>query len=511
MEVNRIAGQNLAAPKKMQSMAQQPSFSGAPLNVSKEIMNSLHHKKAIEMMKKLEFLKGELGGILITAVGTGLVAPIFIGFNPFVKTPKNATPEEKKEVVNTKLYTAMRQPISAALAILFQASVQKYIDKGLDFFFNNPKYANKMRRDINQSDINTDTYIKDTVKKELKQSGEKKPSALKALFSKEAKEQRAAYDAKMKERVGKIKESQLQKIADEFEATGRIKIGDSFLDNETTAKLVNEQIDGYIQFAKTLQKTPDQINHYVKRADILMENEAHLREIFKEIPIKEIQLAEEGSAEIKQLYARTTGIVENLLRNEKNTDVRKLLEEVLQRPEDIRANRIQRTLQRIDTIKEMCGGSYSKQKYLDALIKRKNVLEDRIVKLTASKIADPKAANEKTIKKAIQQAVEHCNFTRENEIVSTVLKNTSVFSHDKEALKKKIVKDVTKGYKKLVDKSYKSLNQITKVLIGVFITLPITCTALNWIYPRFMELFFPKLAGVKKASAEKAEKNGGDK
>ena len=50
-------------------------------------------------MKSLEWLKGEIGGILITAFGTGLVAPIFIGFNPFVKAPKNATPEEKKEKI----------------------------------------------------------------------------------------------------------------------------------------------------------------------------------------------------------------------------------------------------------------------------------------------------------------------------------------------------------------------------------------------------------------------------
>ena len=50
------------------------------------------------MMKKLEWLKGEIGGIIITAIGTGTVAPIFIAFNPFARAPKNATPDEKKKI-----------------------------------------------------------------------------------------------------------------------------------------------------------------------------------------------------------------------------------------------------------------------------------------------------------------------------------------------------------------------------------------------------------------------------
>ncbi|MBQ3819601.1 hypothetical protein II810_04055, partial [bacterium] len=60
---------------------------------------------------------------------------------------------------------------------------------------------------------------------------------------------------------------------------------------------------------------------------------------------------------------------------------------------------------------------------------------------------------------------------------------------------------------------YKSWNQFTKIGVGVLITLPITCTALNWVYPRFMELFFPKLAGVKKAQSpqQQEQKVGGGK
>ena len=50
---------------------------------------------------------------------------------------------------------------------------------------------------------------------------------------------------------------------------------------------------------------------------------------------------------------------------------------------------------------------------------------------------------------------------------------------------------------------------MTKIAVGVSVTLPITCTVLNWVYPRFMNIFFPNLAGVKKEAD--AKKFGGVK
>ena len=106
------------APNLLVSGAKKTTHFTGMSSVEKDMMNLLHHKKAIEFMKSFDWLKGEIGGILLTAIGTGLVAPIFIGFNPFVHAPKNATQKEKDDVKNTKQYTAMRQPVSAALAIL---------------------------------------------------------------------------------------------------------------------------------------------------------------------------------------------------------------------------------------------------------------------------------------------------------------------------------------------------------------------------------------------------------
>ena len=107
--------------------AANPNFSGSLTGITPEIASDtdklveflLKNKKARAFINKFKSWQGELGGIMITAIGTGLIAPLSIAFNPFVKSKPNATEEEKKELDNTKKYTAMRQPISAALAIFF--------------------------------------------------------------------------------------------------------------------------------------------------------------------------------------------------------------------------------------------------------------------------------------------------------------------------------------------------------------------------------------------------------
>lgn len=490
-----------------------PNFTGMS-KAEKEMMNLLHHKKWIEFMKSFEWLKGEIGGILLTALGTGAVAPIFIGFNPFVHAPKNATEKEKEDVKNTKQYTAMRQPVSAGLAILFQAGVQKYIDKGLDAIFNNPELSKYARLNLDQQVINTDSYIKSTVKKEMDAQGMKKPSLISSWFSKDAKARRDAYTEAFDSRVDTIKDAQLQKVADGLEETGKILIGERSLDNMTTANLVNKQIDKYIEDAVKLKKRHDQIVFYKDRAQTLIENEDYLKEIFKDIPVEKVRTTMDEK-ELKSLYEQVGRSVQELLDKETNPKVQVILREIMDKPEDLRANRIERTLQRIESIKKMCRSypdGFTPENYEDALHERNKVLSKRIVELKEAKIKEPGLADEKAIKAAINKVAEACRFRRGDKIMEPLLENTNTFGSNIEKLGKKVFKDVAKAYKKLVDNNYKSWNQITKIGVGVLITLPITCTALNWVYPRFMELFFPKLAGVKKDKApQNVQQQGGDK
>ena len=479
--------------QNQKAQAAQPQFKGG-LSYSERIAESLPHAKTIKAMKSLEWLKGEIGGILITALGTGLVAPIFIGFNPFVKAPKNATPEQKKENENTKLYTAMRQPISAALAIVFQASVQKYIDKGLDKVFNNPNISKYARTNLDQQELNTKTYIQSKVKKAMKKDGETKPSLIKSLFSKEAKAQRKAYVENFNAKVANIQNEQIDNIARKFQETGKINIGERYLGWQSTSKLVNDQIDSYIQDARALQKTPEKIAKYINRAELLTNNEAGIRNVFGQISEQNV-----------------TSDVQKLLTKESNPDIKTLLQEILNKPEDLRYSRVQRTLQRIDCIKTMCGGNFTRDKYKNALVERNGILADRIVELTGAKL-DTKTADQKAVKEAIEKIAQQCSFKDvEGSIQRSVLCDTDTFGKDLSKITKKVYKDITKGYKKLVENNYKSWNQFTKIGVGVFITLPITCTALNWVYPRFMDIFFPSLSGADEKKPEQAQKIGGNK
>lgn len=74
-------------------------------------------KNSKKIPKALTYLgqnDGEILNTVVTAVGTSVVAPIFIAGNPLSK--------EDKE---TKWYSAMRQPISAVIALVFQLYVNK--------------------------------------------------------------------------------------------------------------------------------------------------------------------------------------------------------------------------------------------------------------------------------------------------------------------------------------------------------------------------------------------------
>jgi hypothetical protein len=82
---------------------------------------------------------------------------------------------------------------------------------------------------------------------------------------------------------------------------------------------------------------------------LLTNNEAGIRNVFGQISEQNV-----------------TSDVQKLLAKESNPDIKTLLQEILNKPEDLRYSRVQRTLQRIDCIKTMCGGNFTRDKYKNA-------------------------------------------------------------------------------------------------------------------------------------------------
>ena len=139
---------------KRQRVAYKPNFTAlttpkVDVNLKDEIKNFM--PPIIKGMKRVTDNMGEVQNIIINALGTGLVAPIFIKWNPLSKTDED-----------TRTYSAWRQPVSAALAILTQV--------GATMPFNNKvkSMANqgKLGQDYNMTPYMDDKYLKKLAKKQ---------------------------------------------------------------------------------------------------------------------------------------------------------------------------------------------------------------------------------------------------------------------------------------------------------------------------------------------------------
>ncbi len=97
-----------------------PQFKGKGLNP--EIWNHLNQQSG-RVSRFLNYVgenQGEALNIIVTAVGTAVICPLFIAFNPF-----------SKEDDKTKQYSAWRQPISAVIALATQLTITKWFNNWL--------------------------------------------------------------------------------------------------------------------------------------------------------------------------------------------------------------------------------------------------------------------------------------------------------------------------------------------------------------------------------------------
>lgn len=530
-----------------------PGFTGADVvKTTEDIFNNIiAKKKGVKWLNKFEAARGELGSILITAIGTGLVAPFSIAFNPFVKAKPDATEEEKKEVANTKAYTALRQPISAMLAVFFQVGALKPIDMFLDKISNDPALSKNFPVELDQSAIQKKKYIERITKKEMKDLINNKkslnnilsdeilerfknnPQELKTyllnlrdkpenadirkfidkIAAKDDNEVLSAidrikrtagvsskkeFDQELKKQVKEVQSRQINKISECIEQTGQIIINGKSIKNSEVAEYINYLVNEYIKDAKNLKIDPDSgIPFYVTRATTLINNKESLNNILSDEVLKRLK---DNPREFKNYLV-------SLRDKRENTGIQKILDEIIAAPDELRESRCFRTIDRIKKILQACGGSYDAEKYAQVLADRNDILDGKISKLKAYIIEDPSKATADSIKQTITNLIKTCQYDVSSSKERDIYENSRTFQPKLEDLGKKIRKDIAQRYKQILENRYKGYGQIIKVIIGVFITLPITCTALNWLYPRLMDIFFPSLGGAKKASD--AKKNGG--
>lgn len=163
MELNSKIQINSIEPSEVSRLKKgYVSFSaGRPASVLKLCENGLNRraeKKSAEILKtenlivrlthyfSKDIFTGDRANVIITGLGTGIVAPIMIKHNPL-----------SKEDGDTKTYAAWRQPISAVIAIITQVGITTkvanyikklakigYMDKDMDISVSD-KYKRKQK------------------------------------------------------------------------------------------------------------------------------------------------------------------------------------------------------------------------------------------------------------------------------------------------------------------------------------------------------------------------------
>lgn len=556
VEVHNINNKNLLHSKdlKKNTLSGKCSFKGVGRLIRKYDVptDKFLEKKGKEflglgpILRKLnneklkDWLNSEQGGIIVNALGTGLVAPIFIAYNPLAKTDEN-----------TKKYTALRQPVSAVIAVGVQVGVVKQLNKFLEMLANTGKLGKSIW--LNSEKLQQESYIERRMKKLGKNEGWVK------------EQQKLQQDVAI----------QSLKKDGTFYITENMK-----LSNEEVRDLINSKIDDYI---KTVEKQRKEYKEHsvvipekVTRARLLVnkENEKAINEICSGI-----------------LKAKNVEEVKNLLKNylnSENQDIKLLADEFLARSTSLNSvrKRAEKTVERIndfniriarghfmrdnaetllDQLRKVANGTGDFDTIMKELLKfgeketkatrgqirdngfvsdmvkdlswrvddasRKehaNVLIKIIEDLKNIKGNDSNLVNQDIIEifeKRLYsgQEVDALNVIKrleglklkknDSRTLSEVVNKLGIELSDEafELINKKtFAEDVIDYYKKLAGNRFKGFKQITGVLIGAIVTLPISCYVLNWAYPRFMDMFFPSLGKNKNvAPEEKAAAKGG--
>lgn len=410
----------------------------------------------LRLLKKLGSNSGELQNIIINAIGTGLVAPIFIKYNFMSKTDED-----------TRTYSAWRQPISAILAVLTQCGLTAPFYRIFENWSNKGVFGEK----LNQTFFKDDYYITKLKKHE---------------FPNETKDQ-------IKQRVIDYKKEQMEALVRGLREKNTVEY--QFSDGKTRnisskeyKNLLMETIDKLIEYdtalekelETTVKKRKSRSNYYRTHND---EAKSILNETYSAI---------EKAKNIKEIDAFITEKISNLHSNSQTTEMIALLGDIRKRAHKNFGTKTKgfKNMQKVllENVKKILGHvemysgitteaevahkvEASVQGDREAISISKQFFEG-----LKKEISDETTINE--IQTKINEKKKNC-----------ALNETSSLNRDfaEETAKQLIAR--TKAHLKCY-----------KQIIGIFVSLailPFTCTLLNWVYPRFMDVFFPNLSSKK--------------
>ncbi len=507
-----LSGKNIKNRIFLGEIKDSTSFTGAgtvakdSIKPLKEILLEIMPGSAKRMVKMHEGM-GEIQNQLINAVGTGLIAPLFIKFNPISDTDED-----------TRTYTAWRQPVSAILAVGTQCAIVKPFNDIIrymsDIGYLNQRYnaslfpsENYIKKQIKADNPNKH-FTKDELKEEIKKYKDKNKQILSDMIS----DDKIVFK-KTEIKGGKTVVSDLPMEDKDFKT----------LFNETLEKIIKEEkkerlnaiehklpkkIERGIFYhtnpeesRKVLQRISSKIKQTYNQSDFAADKiktiSSELNKEFKEI-ISELKSEIKTDPNKKDVNTVLINIVKEL--KNKNTDkdssaIRILNNKIngMINTVDVVANK--KTTQEI--IEYVNQHIYERTNAIDELIDTLKSIQDRLLSSGISVKEAQKIINQKIEKSQTELYTKlQAKGLSEQEI-----KDSSEFAESLAARLKQKAGSLANCIGDQLEKHVKSNLDGYKRWTGLGVSLailPVTCWLLNRIYPWFMDLAFPKLSNKTK-------------
>ena len=463
----------------------QTGFTGSiPQSVIEKEINK-RNPKVLKGINRLRNNIGEFQDICINATGTGLLAPIFIKYNPLSKTDED-----------TRTYSAWRQPVSAVLAILTQGLItipvvtmiknmanNGYLNEECNLTpFRDKKYIGKLMKkmhpEANKQDL--DKYVTDY----LKSNNGDLQSTIQSL-----KQDNTVYYT-VRNLFDKSSKT------NEHPKTKRVKIN-----SKRYTQLLNTTVD-----------------------DMIKNEKKQLDRCEKEKLTKRLARSEYYRTNSQDALNLLNDMKSKINSTDDISSIKKQLKSQLKKLKSSKANQ-----HLIDMLSEtIVLSSAGKDKMIDKV----NKMEGHVNKHMNKSPEEVKQAVQKSVAERIEAHKSAISFlekvkdaVKDGKTVSQIedMFNKEIKEYHDKAVKlnfedttsrikdKIFSKEVASKLKRLTEKHIEGVKRVS-TLIAALAVLPVSCSLLNWVYPRFMDAVFPNLSSKKhnnesKELVDKATRN----
>lgn len=439
---------------------QKVNFTGSPITAAASVVRNFGEAERIALKSDLakevqEFLpkkvrlfnkiadkiSGEIPNIIITALGTALIAPIFIKWNPLSKTDEE-----------TRTYSALRQPISAVLAVITQVGISKPIENVITRLCNTGFFSNEI---FCKTALQDEAFLTKMFTKANPTMSEGK---VKKLVADKIAQQRLDL-------INSIKD----KNTIEYLKDGKV----SPMSKESFEELINSTLDDLIKVEnKNITRVKEEKPAFKKaRGEYYRTHADEARNHFDEI--KNFAHKTTDKKELEEFFVKK---IKTLKKAKAHPELIKIVS-------DLKCWNSGNGLNgKIAEMKLACAsyeglGSYSEveAKVAKSIAEKVEVLESKVKILDEAKKAFKNKESIPAIEKIISKIVDA-----------------------KDPSKKEIrfIEKIVDKYTSNINGNIKGLRNLSSVCLSLAI-LPLTAWLLNKIYPWFMDTVFPDLSKTK--------------